>query len=319
MFTNDDMQQALGFVISQTASIEAGVYRIKYPDIQYPSLIPVDTSANEWAQLVTFFSMDTVGEADWFDHYAKDIPNAEVERAQHNHPISMAAIGYQYTLQEVNVARMIPGTNLNADKASGARRAYEEFMDRIAMTGAADKGWKGLINQTGVTAGNVPADGNENGGVNSPYWIHKTETQILRDVNSLLTGVWVASNTVEMADTLLLPLTEFDLVATRRLGDTTMTVLQFLKENNAYTAQTGRPLTIRAVRGLENAGAGGTSRMIAYWRDPTVLKLHLPMSHRFLPVWQTGPLVFQIPGIFRTGGLEVRRPGAIRYGDAIAA
>lgn len=41
------------------------------------------------------------------------------------------------------------------------------------------------------------------------------------------------------------------------------------------------------------------------------------MPHRFLPVWQTGPMWFDVPGIFRFGGLEIRRPGAARYVDGI--
>ena len=53
----------LSFVQSQLSHIETNVYRKQYPDIQYPELIPVDTSANEWAASVTFYSMDAVGQA----------------------------------------------------------------------------------------------------------------------------------------------------------------------------------------------------------------------------------------------------------------
>jgi hypothetical protein len=49
--------------------------------------------------------------------------------------------------------------------------------------------------------------------------------------------------------------------------------------------------------------------MVVYRRDPQVLKLHLPMPHWFLPVFQTGPMTLDIPGIFRVGSVEVRRPG----------
>ena len=80
---------------------------------------------------------------------------------------------------------------------------------------------------------------------------------------------------------------------------------------------TGMPLTIRAVRGLETAGAAGVNRMVAYRRNPQVLKLHVPMPHRFLPVYQDGPLNFVVPGVFRLGGLDIRRPKEVRYGDGI--
>jgi hypothetical protein len=32
---------------------------------------------------------------------------------------------------------------------------------------------------------------------------------------------------------------------------------------------------------------------------------------------QTAPLRFDVPGIFRTGGVEIRRPGSMRYLDGI--
>jgi len=318
MFTYDAQQQALGFLISQTASIEAQVYEIQYPDIQYPALIPVDTSANDWATGVMFFSVDKVGMADWFSHLAKDVPLADVDRQQFEHPIHMAAIGYRYTIQELGQALMIPGTNLSSDRAAAAVRAYEEFMDGIALRGVPPsgntKGMTGLINDPNVTAGNVANDGA--GG--STKWVDKTPTQIIRDVNALLTGVYEESLTVELADTLLLPVAQLDYIATTPRSDLTeTTILEYLRRNNTYTAVTGQPLTIRAVRGLEVAGAGGTARMVAYRRDPQVVKLHLPMPHRFLPVWQTGPLVFDVPGIFRTGGVEIRRPKAFRYADGI--
>ena len=57
--------------------------------------------------------------------------------------------------------------------------------------------------------------------------------------------------------------------------------------------------------------------MVAYRRDPQVLKMWIPMRHRFLDVWQRGPMVFDVPGIFRIGGLEIRLPAAMRYLDGI--
>ena len=80
---------------------------------------------------------------------------------------------------------------------------------------------------------------------------------------------------------------------------------------------TGQQLTVRGVLGLDNIGTGSTRRMVAYANRQDVVKLHLPMPHRFLPVYQDGPTSFQIPGIFRTGGVEVLRPGAFRYLDGI--
>jgi len=41
------------------------------------------------------------------------------------------------------------------------------------------------------------------------------------------------------------------------------------------------------------------------------------MPHRFLPVFQGGPLHWVVPGVFRLGGLDIRRPKEVRYIDGI--
>lgn len=307
-----DAQQALGFVISQTSYIEQQVYETQYPDIQYPALIPVDTSANEWAKSITYYSSNKVGVAGWFHSYAKDIHVADIERTKNEVGVEMADIGYRYTLEEIGQAMMIPGTNLTSDRAAAAVRAYEEFVDDAALRGKAEKSFSGLIDYPGITRVLAPA-----GASGHTVWNQKTADEILRDVNGALSGIFSTSLQIEMANTILLPVECLLLIGTMRIPDTAITVLDFLQTKNVYTLQTGQPLTIRAVRGLETAGQGGSGRMIAYRRDPQVLKLHIPMTHRFLPVWQTGPMVFDVPGIFRFAGLEIRRPGAVRYVDGI--
>jgi hypothetical protein len=317
MFTRmnlrDAQQQALGFLISQTSHIEPTVVAMRYPDIQYPQLIPVDTSANEWAKSVTYFSSDRFGAADFFEHGADDIPRADVTREKHETTVRMAGIGYGYDLEELGQAMMVPGTNLTADRASAARRAYEEFVDDAALRGKAAANWNGLINYPGIDAVVVDDDGNGA----STAWDDKTADQVLRDINSAITGMYTATLTIEIADTILMPISAMTSIATRRIDNLNITILAFLQQYNVYTMQTKQPLNIIGVRGLETAGAGGTGRMVVYRKDPDVLKMHIPMTHRFLPVWQRGPIRFDVPGIFRLGGLEIRRPKAVRYIDGI--
>ena len=308
-----DSQQALGFLLQQTSYIEQEVYRIQYPDIIYPQLVPVDTSANEWAKSITYFSLDRVGQADWFDGMATNMPVADINRAKYEQSIEMAGIGYRYTLEELGHAMMVPGTNLSSERAEAARRAYEEFMDRLARVGDSRKGVTGLFNNANVTREDAIADGTGS----SALWTAKTADQIVRDVNNSLLGVFENSLTVEMADTVLLPISAMTLLSQKRIDNTPITALEYLMKNNLYTHTTGAPLMIRGVLDLSDAGSGSTGRMVTYRRDPRVVKFHVPMPHRFLPVWQTGPITFDVPGIFRVGSVDIRRPGAFRYVDGI--
>ena len=302
-----DAQAALGFVTSQTSHIEREVNATVYPDIQYPFLIPVDTSAHPFAKSVTYYSSDKFGRADWINGNANDIPRAGTELAKHETSVHMAGIGYGYGYEEINQAQML-GMNLQADDAMAARRAYEEMVERVALTGDTQKGFSGLVNNASVTAA----------AVTTGSWTAATnEDLVLADINELILGIATDTQYTGMADTLLLPHAKMNFLATNRLGDTQSTLLAFLRENNTYTAMTGQPLTIRAVRVLETAGAAGVNRMVAYRRNPQVLKLHVPMPHRFLPTYQDGPLNFVVPGVFRLGGLDIRRPKEVRYGDGI--
>jgi hypothetical protein len=314
-YNHVDAQAALSFMVQQASMIEAEVYRVRYPDIQYQQLMPIDTSGGDWIKSKTFFSLDHVGQAGWLNHYSSDVRLADIERNKFEMTIELAGIGYRYTLEEVGQTMQVPNLNLSTERAEAAGRAAEEFLDNLALRGDATKGYPGLINSPAVTAEDAPNTGTASG----RNWESKNADQILNDINVVALGaIYSNSQTVEMADTLLLPPAKFSLIATRRISDQSdITVLDWVRRFNAFTAVTGRPIMIRAVRGLETAGTGVVTRMVAYRNDTQVLKFHLPMPHRFLPVWQTGPIVFDVPGIFRTGGTEIRRPGAMKYVDEI--
>lgn len=310
-----DAQAALSFLVNQLSYVEPELYRIRYPSFDFASLVPVDTSAPEWIKMIEFFSIDTVGQAKWQAGGADDIPKADIVRDRGSHSIYLAAIGYGYTLEELSTAQYM-GFQLTTEKGDAAQRAYNIFMYNVAIFGDTEKNLKGIANQSSVTAGNVAADGTGS----STYWVDKTPTQIIRDLNDLVSGVNTDSNGVEWADTILLPYSAFWYIASTLMSSgSDTTILSFFMENNALTRTTGRRLVIQPLRGLENAAASNKGRAVAYQRDPSVLKLHLPMPHRFLPPFQTGPLRWDIPGIFRTGGVEVRRPGSMRYADLITA
>lgn len=310
-----DAQQALGFVTNQSHVINRRVYETRYPDLDYGRLIYVDTSSPEWSGGIDTYISDMAGAAAWYTGGAKDIPLADVNMAMVEHSFHMAAIGYEYNLEEVGKAQFL-GIQLSARRALAAKRAYEQFMWNLALFGDTSKGKYGLLNSNLVSSGNVAADGTGT----STYWADKTPAQIVRDINTVITPIWTGSLYIEMADTVLLPHTDLLYLGQTPYSSTTMeTLLSFVQKTNAYTLQTGRPLTIRGVLGLENAGASNKGRMVGYRNSEEVAKLHVPMPHRFLPVWQNGPLNFVVPGIFRTGGTEILLPNSIRYADAISA
>ena len=140
----------------------------------------------------------------------------------------------------------------------------------------------------------------------------------MTDINTGLAAIFTGSNNVEMANTMLLPYDRLLHIATRRLNDLSQTtILQWVLENNVLTRTRREPLQVYGVRGLETAGADDDHRMVLYRKDPSVVKMHVPMPFRFWPVMQDGPMKFVVPGTFRIGGVDIKRPSAFRYYDAI--
>lgn len=313
-----DAQQALGFVRPQFFNIERTIYEVKYPSFDYATLVPVVTEGNEWARGTLFNSLNAAGKAEFISGKGFDMPYADVTRDQFTKGFALAGIGYEWTLEEVQTAAS-EGINLSDVKARAARRVAEQFLWNIAMTGRPDgtynqKGWTGLVNDANVPAASAAADGTGS----SALWTVKTPDQILRDTNSGLTGIITQTIETEAADTILLPTSRYlYLSSTPRSSTSDTTILQYLQQNNVHTAATGRPLLIRGLRALETAGAGGTKRMVAYRRDPEVVRFHLPMPHRFLPPFQKSSMTWEVAGIMRTGGTEIRLPYAMSYIDGI--
>lgn len=304
-----DAQSVLGFVTSQTSIIEPTVYQTVYADIQYRGIVPVDTAGSELATSVEYYSADQYGKADWINGNADDIPKAGTTRAKFQTPVYTAGIGYGWGWEEIGRARML-NINLQGDDAMAARRAAEEMVDRVVFQGDASKGFTGLFNAAGVTP--VAAANGD--------WLNGTTTpdEILADLNQGLMNVWNGTANTAMADTALLPFSHYAYIATTPRSSTSdMTILEYWLRSNIYTLQTGRSITVRAIRGLETAGAGGVARAIYYRNDPNVLRLHMPMPHRFLPVWQSGPLRWDVPGVMRLGGLDVRLPKQVVLQDGI--
>lgn len=314
--------QALSFVQGEAFKVNQRVYETKFPDWDIGRLIYVDTSGPEWSPGTITYTSSLSGRAEYQSGYAKDIPMADVSQDRQLQVNHLAAIGYQYNIEEVNTALQVGGS-LPDRRARAARLAATKFVYDAGIAGHAEKGKQGLINLSGVTTA-IAA----NGAAGSPLWVNaagvgqKTPAEIVADINRALQGINLSTYETEMADTILLPPEALNYIAATPYSATTMeTILSFVQRTNLYTLQTGRPLTVRSIRELSTAGEGagaGKGRMVAYKNDQDYVKLNLPMPHRFLPVYQDGPLNWVTPGIMRIGGVELLTTAAMRYIDAVS-
>lgn len=308
----NDAQAALPFVVAQGRNIETRIYQKRYPTYNYSAVIPVVTEGNPWAIGTTFFSVDTAGEAKFLSGAGTDMPFNKAVRDQASSDFAMIGSGWEWNLEEVNQASMY-GIALTATEAMSATDKVERLLNTIAFSGATAKGWTGFANNASVSRADVTTPGT--------FWPAKAVDQILTDVNDVLSRVRTNTAEVEWADSLALPPEAFRRLATVRLGagDGAMTGLDFIRKGNIYTAETGQALNIYPVRELATASQDGGGRMVAYRRDEEVLRFHLPMPRTVLQPRQKSIMGFETGIIARTGGTEIRLPGAVAYADEVTA
>lgn len=308
-----DAQVGLAFLTPQLYRIETEVYMTRYPSFDISRFMTVDSSGDMWDVGTLVYSMDQVGEAKFMAGGAFDIPYANAKMSQATKPYYLAAIGYEWNTQEMQRAAKL-GRALSSDKAGAAKLAADRFVYTLGMTGKtpagdAEKGWTGFTNNASAPSAQVAATGTGS----SRLWSAKTPDLILVDINEALTAVETGTGETHVANTLVLPTTRYNYIASTRVSTgSDMTILQFLIANNVA----GEGLTILKSRALETAGTGSSTRMVAYDRNPQVLKFHLPGPHNFLTPFQKASMVYEVAGIMNVGGVEVRLPKAIVYRDS---
>lgn len=307
-----DAQVGYAFLQPQLYRIEAEVYLTRYPSFDISRFMTVDSSGDMWDVGTLVYSMDQVGQAQFLAGGSFDMPYASTKMEQNTKAFHLAAIGYEWNTQELQRAAKL-GRSLSADKAKAASMAAERFIYGIGMTGRTpagdqEKGWTGFTNDANVPAAQVANDGTGP----SRLWTAKSPDLILRDINEAITAVETGSGETMVADTLVLPTSAYNDIATKRVTETGTTVLAFLRANNTA----GEGLRILKSRALETAGQSGTRRLVAYANNPQVIKFHLPGPHQFLPAFQKSSLVYEVGGLMNVGGVEVRLPKGMAYRDS---
>lgn len=317
--------QALAFVQSEAYRVSAEAIETPYPQWDFENLIFVDSTGPEWVPGVMTYQSDMTGKPEFVTAYAKDMPLADVPQVMEMRPMHLAGIGYQYNLEEINTMLALVGGTLDSRRAVAARRSYAQFMWETVISGKAEKGLKGLVNQPGVSV-TVAPDVGTGTAIQKRYWGNKTPAQIIADLNSLLIGVSSATFGTILANKILLPDVAMQYISGMVVPDTGgQTIYSWFMQHNAYSQQSGQPITIVGTPELRDKAtdtnspsSAGKGRAIAYYDDPSAVRLLLPMPHKFLDPYQDGWGNFVVPGIFRTGGVECLLPQAMRYMDGVS-
>lgn len=301
---------AAELITSVFDSVEAGFYDVLYPEILWRSVIPeesVKTDVNPGAMNYVYRSRDMKGMGQFVQGDPKNIPRVGQVVGQVTVPILDAAVGATLTDAEARRYSMGYQTALAKDYGEVMKQAAEYHIERTFFFGNTAAGFQPYLDYPTVTKIPVAA------------WSGTDPTAWVASINDAITTVWTASKTVHMPDTVILPparlsqLTAAFVIGAGSVG-VAVSALEYLKQNNIYTATTGKPLNIRALRYLENAGVAGVDRFIVAEMNPRNFVLPFPMAYQLA---QPVPIALGVDMFaeYIFGSFNVRYPLCMAYGD----
>lgn len=287
-------------------AVKSQTYDVKFKQNKAFSLFPISTDAGVAAADITWRQFTRVGMAKMVSDYAQDFPRVDVYGVEYSVKPKGVGAAYGYSIEEIRRAQMA-GIPLETRRAEAARRAIDDKLNSIAFNGDAATNLKGFINYAGTTEYTVASGGT--GGTKT--WSTKTADQILADMHGIVHGVVSATNGIEQPDTMLLPLEQFNLISTKRLGDgSDETVMSYFLKTNRYVKR------IEWVTELKTAGDSSTARMMVYVNDPMHLTWEIPLMFEQYEADKKA-MAYEIPCYAKTAGIVVYYPASISYSDGI--
>jgi hypothetical protein len=299
------------FFNRQLEAIDKTVYETVYPENKARSLIPTQQGIPDWAKVYTWRLFSKFGQAKIAANMADDIPRADVAGEEASKVIKPVVASYGYDLFEIKAAAAT-GTPLDALKAQAARFAIESEIDSILALGDAVNNLQGLLaiaaGTTALTLGTKAAGG--------LTWAVATPDEIVADITSAPTAIRGAMSgaggPVFSNFTILIPDAQYGQIAQTRMGDgSDTTILKFVLATSPFISD------IQPWHHCHLASGGGTTdRMVCYPKNPLVVAGIVPMEFTSQPPEQRN-LEYVINCMSTTGGIVVRYPLAIAYGDGL--
>lgn len=258
------------------------------------------------------------GGISWAGKESTTLPRINVDIDKKVNPLTLWTETVSYTITELLSAQQL-GRPIDTQMLAGLNLKHQMDTDQMVYVGDPTISATGLINAALViNTGNVAP-----GAAGSLPWLTKTPDEITADFNELLVSVWAATGYKAPPKNVLIAPNPFGYIATTKVSEAgNISILDYVKQNNVFTAQKDIELEIYPVKWLDKAnlnGPGGAAatydRMAAYTRyEPYVRYPMVPlqaMQPQYQGIW------INVPYYGRLGRVETVYPETIGYRDGI--
>lgn len=305
----DGAEDASVFFARELDHVKAQSYDVEYPELTALDLFPISSEADAGAETITYYTYDKTGLAKVIDNYSTDLPRADVNGKPSFAKIKSLGDSYGYSAQEMRASRLA-GKSLDARKGESARYQIDALTNRIAWCGDAESGLMGVLSD----GQNIPIY------TIAKKWSECEADEILADVNGMAKQVARVTKNVERPDTLCVPADVYMDISTRRLPETTGTVLSFILEHAPYIKNVVSTAELDADSPDTNPYAAGETPVgvtFLFKNDARKLSLENPMAFYQYPLQADG-LEVVIPCEARTAGVIMYYPLSALIGVGVS-
>lgn len=303
--------KASELIVSVYDQVESAFFDILYPEILWRNMLPpesIKTDINPGAMNYVYRSRDIKGMGQFTNGDTRNIPRVGQVVGQVTVPILDAAVGA--TLTDAEARRYAFGyqSALAQDYGEIMKKAADYHVERTFFFGYSIAGFQPFLDYSACAK--IAVDS----------WAGGTPRDWVASINDAITAVWLNSKTVHLPGTVFLPPGKFSMLTEAFVIGTGTSVaisaLEYLKTNNIYTAQTGKPLEILPLRYLTGAGVGGVDRMIIMERIARNFIFPFPLAYQLA---QPVPIALGVEMFaeYIFGSFNVKYPGAMAYGDGL--
>jgi hypothetical protein len=306
---------ATELVVSQYDQIQAEFEDVKYPEVLYDTEFDqasVKTDINPGAMNIVYRVRDIKGTGNFVNGSSRNIPRVGQVISQVTVPIQDGAVGFTLMDAEARRYQFAYQGSLAQDMGGIMKRAAEYHLERGWFFGDSDVNFLPYLDYP--YCAKILA---------SQAWASGTPADWVASINDAMTQLWVNSKTVYLPDVVELPLAKFSMLTEAYVigagpVGVAVSAMKYLIENNIYTANTGKPLTIRALRYLTGTAVddGGGDRCIIKDSKAMNYMLPLPMPYQLA---QPVPIALGVEGFaeYIFGSFHIKFPLAMLYLDGI--
>lgn len=280
------------------------MFEFQYAQINARRIFPIDRSAGGAVRSITWRQFTKEGQAQIISDYADDIQIVNAFGEEQTNPVRGLAVAAQWSIDEIREAQH-ENRPLDRMYAEAAREAMLREENTTVFNGDATFGINGLASAgTGISQQAVP---------NGSWLTTATPDQTLEDLNFLANTVVETSGDIEIPDTMMMPTRHYNkIVSTARSTTSDTTILKYFVDNNPYISE------VMPVRELDTAFGGTGPVAVAYRRDPSKLRMQVPLDiEQFAP--QENNLTVKVIWHMRIGGLTIFKPASLLIGTGIGA